>query len=443
VDYTVGTVEVNAPCYKSHMLRLLLADDPDRAQVLRRLLERASVGGSEVADSVREVIEAVRAQGDQAVHAFTERWEKRTLGELELPRAEWERLADQTAPSVAAALATAERRIARFHARQRVDGYKMVEDGVELELRVQPLSRVGLYVPGGSARYPSSVLMTAVPARLAGVGEIVMVTPGPSAEALHAARLAGVHRVFVIGGAQAVAALAFGTGSVPRVDKIVGPGNAYVAEAKRQLFGVVDIDQVAGPSEILIVADESAQAALVAADLLSQAEHDADAYAILVTTSLELARAVQREVEAQLATLPRRQIAEQSINRQGTAVLVGSLDEALEFAEAYAPEHLELMTSDAVAQSARIKNAGAIFIGAATPEAAGDYLAGPNHVLPTGGAARHGSPLGVYDFIKRTSLLRYSAEALARQADAIVTLAGVEGLDGHGRAVTARVGDKK
>jgi histidinol dehydrogenase len=426
------------------MLRLLLPGDADRAQVLGRLVRRATAGTSDVEHSVRGVIEDVRQRGDEAVRAFTERWEKRKLGDLELPRLEWERQANQVAPDVQAALGTARERIARFHERQKtgLEGYRLDEDGVELELRVQPLSRVGLYVPGGSARYPSSVLMTAVPAKVAGVGEIVMVTPGPSPETLHAARIAGVDRVFVIGGAQAVAALAYGTESVPRVDKIVGPGNAYVAEAKRQLFGVVDIDQVAGPSEILIIADEDADPRLVAADLLSQAEHDADAYAILVTPSLALAVATQKEVAAQLESLPRKAIAEQSVTRHGHAIVVDKLEEAVAFAEDYAPEHLELMVAAADEISAQIKNAGAIFVGASTPEAAGDYLAGPNHVLPTGGAARHGSPLGVYDFVKRTSVLKYSPAALARQAGDIVRLANVEGLQAHGRAVAARLGVK-
>jgi histidinol dehydrogenase len=422
------------------MLRLLLPADPDRIQVLGRLVRRASVGAGDVEHAVRAVIDEVRQRGDEAVRAFTERWEKRKLDDLELPRLEWERLANTVAPDVQSAIATARERIARFHERQRVEGYRTVEDGIELELRVQPLSRVGLYVPGGSARYPSSVLMTAVPAKIAGVGEIVMVTPGPSAETLHAARVAGVDRVFVIGGAQAVAALAFGTASVPRVDKIVGPGNAYVAEAKRQLFGIVDIDQVAGPSEILIVADGNADPRLVAADLLSQAEHDADAYAILATDSLELAIATQKEVDKQLESLPRKAIAEQSITRHGTAIVFASINDALSFADDYAPEHLELMTAGADEQAKAIRNAGAIFVGASTPEAAGDYLAGPNHVLPTGGAARHGSPLGVYDFVKRTSLLRYTPAALARHAGDIVRLANVEGLQAHGRAVAARLG---
>jgi histidinol dehydrogenase len=342
---------------------------------------------------------------------------------------------------VRAALEHARARIARFHERQRVldETYTVREDGAQLELRVSPLKRVGLYVPGGTARYPSSVLMTAVPAKVAGVGEIVMVTPGPSPETLYAAKIAGVDRVFVIGGAQAVAALAYGAESVPRVDKIVGPGNAYVAEAKRQVFGAVDIDAVAGPSEILIVADAGADARLVAADLLSQAEHDADAYAILVTPSLELAVAAAAAVEKQVATLPRRAIAEESIARHGVALVVASLDEALAFAESFAPEHLELMVADPAAAAARVSTAGAMFLGAWTPEAAGDYLAGPNHVLPTGGAARYGSPLGVYDFVKRTSLLRYDEAALRAQAPDIVRLAKVEGLHAHGRAVAARL----
>src|SRR5581483_3366050 len=423
------------------MFRLSLPEDADRARVIAALLERASAAGADVERGVREVIAEVRARGDQAVRAFTLKWEKRALDGLELSRGEWEREADKVAPHVRAALEHARARIADFHSRQRVldEAYSVSLDGARLELRVAPLQRVGLYVPGGTARYPSSVLMTAVPAKVAGVGEIVMVTPGPSAETLWAAKIAGVDRVFAIGGAQAIAALAYGTESVPRVDKIVGPGNAYVAEAKRQVFGAVDIDAVAGPSEILIVADAGADARLVAADLLSQAEHDADAYAILVTPSAELAARVARAVERQVATLPRRAIAEQSLARHGVALVVGSLDEALAFANQYAPEHLELMVADPDAAAARVSTAGAVFLGAWTPEAAGDYLAGPNHVLPTGGAARYGSPLGVYDFVKRTSLLRYDEAALRAQAPDIVRLADVEGLHAHGRAVTARL----
>jgi histidinol dehydrogenase len=277
-----------------------------------------------------------------------------------------------------------------------------------------------------------------VPARIAGVREIVMVTPGPSAETLAAAKIAGVHRVFVIGGAQAVAALAFGTATVPRVDKIVGPGNAWVAEAKRQLFGAVDIDAVAGPSEILVIADDGADPALVAADLLSQAEHDVEAYAVLVTTSRALAEATARAVDEQLATLPRREIASESIARHGMALVMRTLDDCLAFADRYAPEHLELLVRDADAVANRVQHAGAVFVGAFTPEAAGDYLAGPNHVLPTGGTARYASPLGVYDFVKRTSVLRWDAATLSAHADDIIALAEVEGLHAHGRAVSKR-----
>jgi histidinol dehydrogenase len=392
----------------------------------------------EVAEGVRAIVADVRKRGDVAVREYTARFDKRQLTALELERGEWEKQAAKVAPEVQRAIERAAARIVRFHEPQRVSGYVQEEAGARLELKVMPLERVGLYAPGGTARYPSSVLMTAVPAKLAGVKEIVMVTPGPSPETLYAALVAGVHRVFVIGGAQAVAALAYDTQSVPRVDKIVGPGNAWVAEAKRQLFGQVDIDAVAGPSEILIIADETADAALVAADLLSQAEHDVEAYAVLVTTSARLAAETARAVEEQLETLPRREIASESISRHGVALVVGSLDEALAFADRYAPEHLELMVKDADQVATRVRHAGAIFVGTHTPEAAGDYLAGPNHVLPTGGTARYASPLGVYDFVKRTSVLRWDAAALAEHGEDIVRLAEVEGLQAHGRAVSRR-----
>src|SRR6185503_17280445 len=278
------------------MLRIIGPSDPGRGEAEKALLDRMSLVPAEVERDVRAIVEAVRARGDAAVREYSERFEKRTLAAFELSREEWDRQASSVTAEVRRAIERAADRIARFHAPQRVEGYRFEEGGARLELRAQPLERVGLYVPGGSARYPSSVLMTTVPAKVAGVGEIVMVTPGPSAETLYAAKVAGVDRVFVIGGAQAVAALAFGTESVPRVDKIVGPGNAYVAEAKRQVFGAVDIDSVAGPSEILVIADDSADPRLVAADLLSQAEHDADAHAILVTPSVSLASNVAHEV---------------------------------------------------------------------------------------------------------------------------------------------------
>jgi histidinol dehydrogenase len=299
----------DAVWYSVGMLRIIGPDDPGRIDAERALLERMSLTPAAIERDVRGIIEAVHARGDAAVREYTERFEKRTLAALELSRDEWDKQASTVTDAVKRAIERAADRIARFHAPQRVEGYRFDDGGARLELRVQPLERVGLYVPGGSARYPSSVLMTAVPARIAGVREIVMVTPGPSAETLYAAKVAGVHRVFVIGGAQAVAALAYGTESVPRVDKIVGPGNAWVAEAKRQLFGQVDIDAVAGPSEILVIADDEADPALVAADLLSQAEHDVEAYAVLLTTSHDLAEKTARAVDEQLETLPRKEIA--------------------------------------------------------------------------------------------------------------------------------------
>ena len=401
-----------------------------------------SNAGDRVEAEVREIIGQVRRGGDAAVRMLTSNFEGRTLDALELSRADWSTAAARVPATVRAAITRAHERIARFHEPQRaaLTGYVVDEDGARCELVPSALGRVGLYVPGGSARYPSSVLMTAVPAVVAGVKEIVMVTPGPSDETLCAAEVAGVHRVFVIGGAQAVAALAYGTESVPRVDKIVGPGNAWVAEAKRQVFGQVDIDSVAGPSEILIVADDAADAELVAADLLSQAEHDVEARAVLVTPSLRLATEVTAAVARQLADLPRQKIASESIRRHGVAVVTTDLDAALAFAEAYAPEHLELLVQEPRRAAQKITTAGAIFLGASTPEAAGDYVAGPNHVLPTGGTARYASPLGVYDFIKRTSVLELSPAALARHAEDIISLATVEGLDAHGRAVSRRVG---
>jgi histidinol dehydrogenase len=281
--------------------------------------------------------------------------------------------------------------------------------------------------------------MTAVPARVAGVREVVMVTPGASPETLAAARVAGVDRVFEIGGAHAVAALAYGTESVPRVDKIVGPGNIWVAAAKRLVFGDVDIDSVAGPSEVLVLADDGADPAFVAADLLAQAEHDAVAHAVLVTTSEALVTAVEAELEAQLAVLPRKAIAEASLAANGVAIITADLGSAVRLANRWAPEHLELHVRDAARVAEQIRTAGAIFVGAWTPEAAGDYLAGPNHVLPTGGAARYASPLGVYDYLKRTTVLEYTPEGLAAHADDIQRLAAVEGLDAHGRSVAIRM----
>ena len=415
------------------MLRQIRAGTPEALA----LLDRSTRFEDGVDDAVAAILHDVRARGDEAVAEYTRRFDQREPP-YEVTRARWDELAAKVEPRVHQALELAAQRIRTFHERQIEPDVDITLDGVRLELRVAPLRRAGLYVPGGTARYPSSVLMTAIPAKVAGVPEVIMVTPGASPEAMLAARLSGVDRVFELGGAQAVGALAYGTQSVPRVDKIVGPGNAWVASAKRQVYGEVDIDSIAGPSEVLILADREAPAAWLAADLLAQAEHDREARAILVTTSSELAAAVAKEVAAQLPSLPRRAIAEHAISHHGAAVIVGSLDEAIAFANQYAPEHLELDVAEARRVAARCTTAGAIFIGKWSSEAAGDYVAGANHVLPTGGAARYASPLGVHDFRKRTSLIEYSQEAAIAHADEIAALAACEGLDAHGRSALRR-----
>lgn len=397
---------------------------------------------AEVESSVRAIIGEVSARRDVAVCEFAKRFDDAAPNSglsFEIAPADWERRAEKTDPSITAALGRAAERIARFHRGQQRPGYQL-DDG-ELALRVVPLARVGLYVPGGTALYPSSVLMNAVPAMVAGVGEVVMVTPRASAEALRAAQIAGVHRVFEVGGAHAVAALAVGTDSIPRVDKIVGPGNRFVAEAKRQVYGWVDIDSVAGPSEVLIVADSGANPRWIAADLLAQAEHDAHALAILVSTSEQLVLAVESELDKQLETLPRAEIARAALTSGGAAVVVSDIGAAIEIAERYAPEHLELQVVDARAVADQIHSASAIFVGPYSPEAAGDYCAGPNHVLPTAGAARYASPLGVYDFVKHISVIELSAQKLKTLSADIRALAAVEGLDAHGRSVAVRFED--
>jgi histidinol dehydrogenase len=420
-------------------LRHLICGSPEA----NALLDRSTRMAGGVDEQVAAILADVRARGDAAVIDYTRRFDARDPGSnnsYELERARWVQLAVTVGREVREALELAAGRIRTAHERQREASVAFPLDGVELELRVTPLARVGLYVPGGTARYPSSVLMTAIPAKVAGVGEIVMVTPGASPETLLAAHLAGVDRVFELGGAQAIAALAYGTATVPRVDKIVGPGNAWVASAKRQVYGEVDIDSIAGPSEVLIIADTAARPSWIAADLIAQAEHDKEARAVLVTTSKALADAVDVQLANQLADLPRRGIASAALDTHGAAVIARSLDEAIDYANAFAPEHLELQVADARAVAARCTTAGAIFVGVYSSEAAGDYLAGGNHVLPTGGAARYASPLGVYDFVKRTSIIEYDAATAAAHADAIATLAACEGLDGHGRAALLRKG---
>lgn len=414
------------------------------AEAQRAWSERCarSAGLAGEADAAaREIIAAVRAEGDHAVLALTRRFEGRelTAERMEIGPARRADAAARVDPSVRRALALAAARIDEFHRTQAHASSGLRRDGERLESRVAPLRRVAVYAPGGTAAYPSSVLMAGIPAKVAGVDEVILLTPRATDVVLLAAELARVDRVFEIGGAQAIAAAALGTSTVPRVDKIVGPGNAYVTAAKRQVFGLCDIDGIAGPSEILVVADAQADPQLVAADLISQAEHDRLACAVLVTDHPALPDATDAALREQLADLPRRDIAIESLHEHGAAVLVADREALCAAADEYAPEHLELLVEDPQAMADRLRGAGAIFVGPFTPEAAGDYTAGPSHVLPTAGAARFGSPLGVWDFVKHTSVLALSRAALHEQAEAIVTLARAEGLEGHARAVERRL----
>jgi histidinol dehydrogenase len=409
---------------------------------LAELSRRGDADLLRVERDVRAILDAVRDRGDAALRELTTRFEGRELGPVRLDDAHWRAEAERAPAEVRSMLASAADRVRRYHERQRDTGFRYEEGGIELGQRVRPVRAAGVYAPGGKARYPSTVLMTAIPAQVAGVPRIVLATPNPTPELLAAASLSGVTEVVDLGGAQAIAALAYGTESVARVDKIVGPGNIFVACAKRLVFGLVDIDSIAGPSEILVVADDEADPRVVAADLLSQAEHDEAAYPLLVTLSRQQADAVGSEVARQLESLPRRDMAAASMQHNGHCFVVGDLAEAARVADALAPEHLALAVRDPDALLEGIGAAGAAFLGYHTPEAAGDYTAGPSHVLPTGGAARYASPLGVYDFVVRTSIIRYSAAALAEQADLIESLARLEGLEAHARAVRARLSEK-
>lgn len=420
------------------MLALYERGTADYDRALKALSRRGDADLESVEPAVREILSSVRTRGDAAVREATRQFDRRETPSVLIPEKAWRGTAKLCPPDVRAALAEAAERIRVYHEHQRDRGFRYTEDDITLGLRVRPLASVGVYAPGGKARYPSSVLMAAVPARVAGVERIVLATPSPTPEVLAAAELSGVTEVVDAGGAQAIGALAYGTETVASVDKIVGPGNLYVACAKRLVFGTVAIDGIAGPSEILVVADDEAKPAWVAADLLSQAEHDEDAYALLITLSREMAEKVATEVATQLETLPRRVIAEKSLRAHAAIFVVHDLDEAARVADALAAEHLSLAVRDADALFARIGAAGAAFLGDYTPEAAGDYAAGPSHVLPTGGAARFSGPLGVYDFVVRSSVIRYTHEALVRQADLLEGLARLEGLEAHARAVSIR-----
>ena len=395
-----------------------------------------------VTASVAAIVEDVKERGDEAVRKYSLKFDG-WAGEMPVSESEWAEGAAKCDAFLLQVMKEAAQNIADFHRRQIPQGFEVEkENGVILGQKVTPLERVGIYVPGGTAAYPSTVLMNAVPASVAGVKEIIMVTPAKEGrikpEILAAAKIAGVTKIFKVGGAQAIAALAYGTQTVPAVDKITGPGNIYVATAKKLVYGQVDIDMIAGPSEILVIADESADAERAAADMLSQAEHDVLASAVMVTTSARLAELVAAEIERQLTELPRREIAQRSIEDNGRVIVAESLDDAVEIANALAPEHLEVYTSDPFALLPRLVNAGSIFLGGYTPEPVGDYFAGPNHTLPTSGTARFSSPLSGADFVKRSSYIHYTKEALKEAGEKIAAFAESEGLQAHANAVRIR-----
>ena len=403
----------------------------------------------DVSGAVSAIIDDVQRRGDQALIHYAREFDGAELTALEVPQERLEQAAETLDPQLRAILEEAAERIRAFHRRQVRSSFLLSEeDGVILGQKITPIDRVGLYIPGGTAAYPSSVLMNCVPAKIAGCREIVMVSPPTcggdvNPVILAAARIAGVDRVFRCGGAQAVAALAYGTESVPRVDKIVGPGNAYVAEAKRQVFGQVAIDMIAGPSEILVLADGASDPRHVAADMLSQAEHDRMASAVLVTDSAELAQAVSDELERQLPLLPRRDIAREAIDRCGKIIVADNLRQAVDIANEIAPEHLEVCVDNPFDYLSLIRSAGSIFLGRSCPEALGDYFAGPNHTLPTGGTARFSSPLSVDDFVKKSQFTYYTREALSAARGKIAAFARQEGLEAHARSVLVRFDEKE
>lgn len=431
------------------MLPIVKADGKKERELLQQLEKRSGEVDRRVTASVSQILDCVRQKGDQAVKDYTLQFDGVNTSLEPVEREQLREWALQCRPEVYRALERAAERIRDFHRRQVQQSWlNTAEDGTILGQRIRGLSRVGIYVPGGTAAYPSSVLMNAIPARIAGVKEIIMVTPPPkdgamNADVMAAAYLAGVDTVYLCGGAQAVAALAYGTASIPKVDKIVGPGNIYVATAKRLLYGTVDIDMVAGPSEILILADETADPAYLAADLMSQAEHDVLASAILLTTSEEIARRTDEEIERQIATLSRADIIRRSLSDYGAAIVCRNREEAVDYANRLAPEHLEVMCADPMEYIGRLDNAGSVFLGKYSPEPLGDYYAGPNHVLPTSGTARFFSPLSVDSFIKKSSFIYFNEPALRKAGDDIVAIARAEGLTAHAQSIRVRFAEEE
>jgi len=430
-------------------MKIIDSQQEDIITELKRIINRGETATEEVAAVVREVVEQVRKQGDPAVLEYTEKFDRTifTLKDVRVSLEEIKEAYSKVDAKKVEALKLAAKNIRAFHEKQKSSSWVSQEaDGVILGQLARPIRSAGVYVPGGKACYPSSVLMNVIPATVAGVEQLIMCSPIPGGNLnpyiLVAADIAGVSEIYKIGGAQAIAAMAYGTATIPKVDKIVGPGNIYVATAKRYVFGQVDIDMIAGPSEILIIADHTANPEFVASDLLSQAEHDELASSILVTTSRELAQKMDAEVERQLANLSRKTIARKAIDRFGAIVLVKTLREAADISNSIAPEHLELAVEKPFDLLALIKNAGAIFLGHFTPESVGDYIAGPNHVLPTGGTARFFSPLSTDSFMKKSSLIFYTREGLDKVAEAVIQIADVEGLEAHGNTIRVRMGKK-
>ena len=434
----------------SSQIRRLSTEDANFAEQFRALLAYEEQRDPHVEGAVADIIHAVRKRGDEALLEFTEKFDRvkaNSAAELEIGQAELKQAFDTLDSAQREALKVAAQRVRAFHERQVAESWEFTEaDGTRLGQRVTPLDRAGLYVPGGKAAYPSSVLMNAVPAKVAGVKEVIMVVPTPSGVknqmVLAAAHLAGVDRVFTIGVAQAVAALSYGTQTVPRVDKIVGPGNAYVAEAKRRVFGAVGIDMIAGPSEILVICDGSTNADWIAMDLFSQAEHDEMAQSILLSPSKEFLDNVQASIKRLMDTMLRATVIATSLKNRGALIQVRDMDEACELSNQIAPEHLELSVQDPDAWVGKLRHAGAIFMGPYSSESLGDYCAGPNHVLPTAGTARFSSPLGVYDFQKRSSIIFASREGASTLGEVAAELAYGEGLPAHARSAEYRVGPK-
>ncbi len=421
------------------MIKIMKYGEVDNKDIFAR-----GTAATSVEDIVTAIIENVKANGDKALFEYCEKFDKAKLSTLEVSAEEIEEAFNAVEPKFVEIIEKAAVNVREFHSRQVRNSFILNEkDGVVIGQKVLPIEKVGLYVPGGTAAYPSTVLMDSIPAKIAGCKEIVMVTP-PNAEGkvnpviLAAAKIAGVDRIFKLGGAQAVAALAYGTESVPKVDKIVGPGNAFVAEAKKQVFGMVSIDMIAGPSEILVVADKTCNPKFVAADLLSQAEHDKMASAVLVCDDMDFAEAVSAELERQIPLLPREEIARTSIDNNGKIIVADDLLKAIDIANEIAPEHLELCMDNPFDYLDKIKHAGSIFMGKYCPEALGDYFAGPNHTLPTSGTARFSSPLSVDDFVKKTQYTYYTREALSAVAEDVAFFAEKEGLSAHARSATVR-----